>query len=201
VNPIAAIVLAGGASRRMGSPKALLDWNGETALDRWTRLLAAHFAPVIAVLGQYPERIREGIRHPERAVFVTNPDPDRGQLSSLQTGLAAVPDVCDGVAFTPVDFFAVQPGTLAMLADAWRRRADGTERVAPQWQGRHGHPVIVSQFIRRELLALPETAQAREVIHRYRPQTQWIDVADPGVVEDADDPESFALLRERTTQR
>jgi len=82
---IAAVILAAGASRRMGSPKALLEYQGQTFLNRLIRVLGEVCDPVIAVLGYHAEIIRaQAIGSVQ---FVVNPDPDRGQLSSLQTGL------------------------------------------------------------------------------------------------------------------
>ena len=86
VEVIAGIILAAGASSRMGTPKALLDYRGETFLDRLIRVLGAVCDPVIVVLGYHAEQIRAGVNG--RVQFVVNPTPTRGQLSSLQTGLA-----------------------------------------------------------------------------------------------------------------
>ena len=94
---IAAIILAAGASSRMGSPKALLEYRGETFADRLIRVLSGVCDPVIVVTGRHHKAIRAGVRG--KACFVVNPDPDRGQLSSLQRALAEVPAECGG------DFF------------------------------------------------------------------------------------------------
>ncbi|MCP5113563.1 MAG: NTP transferase domain-containing protein, partial [bacterium] len=111
---LAGLILAGGASRRMGEPKALLDIWGETFVDRLIRVLGAHCDPVVVVLGHEAERVRAGV---ERAAeFVINPAPGRGQLSSMQCGLRAVPGECDGVMFTPVDYPAVKESTVAAVA-------------------------------------------------------------------------------------
>src|SRR5262249_39848884 len=83
---IASVLLAAGASRRMGTPKALLDYRGETFLDRLIRVTGAVCDPVIVVLGHHAQEIRGRVK--SAAHFVVNPDPERGQLSSLQTALA-----------------------------------------------------------------------------------------------------------------
>ena len=88
---IAGIILAAGASSRMGSPKALLALDGETFLDRLIAAFEPHCAPVLVVLGFHAGRTRAGICRSGDVTFVTNPDPDRGMLSSLQCGLAEVP--------------------------------------------------------------------------------------------------------------
>src|SRR4029079_18049295 len=85
VEVIAGIILAAGASSRMGTPKALLDYRGETFVGRLVRVLQTTCNPVIVVLGYHADALRAGI--PAGAQVVVNPDPSRGQLSSLQTAL------------------------------------------------------------------------------------------------------------------
>ena len=197
-NRIASIILAAGASRRMGTPKALLDYRGETFLDRLIRVLGAVTDPVIVVLGHHAAQIRLGIR--SRAQFVINPDPERGQLSSLQTGLAALPPEPEGLAFIPMDCPAVGEDTVARLASAFLSRKAETLLVIPRYKdhgGQHrGHPVFAAREIAAEILALPADAQARDVIHAHIPRTQYVDVDDRGILADVDDPAAYRRLLE-----
>ena len=89
------IILSGGASRRMGTPKALLLIENETFLDRMIRLFSEVCDPVIVVLGHNAEQIRSEIQRASQVSFVVNPDPERGMLSSLQCGLEALPAAAD----------------------------------------------------------------------------------------------------------
>ncbi len=189
---IAGIILAAGASSRMGSPKALLDYRGETFIGRMTRVYAEVCDPVIVVLGYHAAATRAAI--PASAAVVTNPAPERGQLSSLQTGLAAMPSPLDGFLFAPVDSPAVEPATVTLLAEAFRRRDRATLFVIPRYHGKRGHPVFAAPEIAAEVLALPETGQARAVVHRHISQTQYIDVEDPGILTDVDDPAAYREL-------
>lgn len=191
---LAGLILAAGESRRMGSPKALLDFGGETFLDRLILTLGGSCCPVIVVLGCEPQRIRAGLRRADLATFVTNPDYQRGQLSSLQRGLAAVPPEAEGVLFTPVDYPAVRPSTIARIARRFQARQPDEWLVVPRSQGRHGHPVCLACDLIPEFLALADDAQARDVIHGHRKQTVYEDVDDAGILEDVDDPESYARL-------
>jgi molybdenum cofactor cytidylyltransferase len=190
---IAGLILAGGASRRVGSPKALLEYGGETFLDRLITALGAHCSPVIVVLGHDAERIRADCRRGGDVTFVLNPEPERGQLTSLQCGLRAVPAECEGVMFTPVDYPKVRDTTVAKLAAAVRGRT-AEKVIAPQSLGVHGHPVFVAKELIPEFLGLPESASARDVIHRWRDQTAYVEVDDGGVVRDIDNPESYRKL-------
>ena len=188
---IAGIILSAGASRRMGSPKALLKINGATFLDRLIQAFRAACDPLIVVLGYDAEHIRESI--PADATVVLNPDPARGMFSSLQCGLRALPPNIEAVIFTPVDYPAVRADTIAGLARAFRQSQAPITR--PRYRGERGHPVCISPGVMDELLELPVTAQARDVIHAYRPRTKYVDVDDPGILADIDLPEDYQRLQ------
>lgn len=190
---IAGIILAAGASSRMGSPKALLDYRGETFIQRLVRVLSAVCDPVIVVLGYQADALRPAV--PD-ATIVVNPAPERGQLSSLQTGLAALPPDAEGFLFTPVDSPAVEIATLERLAAEFHRREPATLLVIPRFEGKHGHPVFASRAIANELSALPLTAKARDVIHGHVADTLYIDVNDPRILADIDDREAYRRLSE-----
>ena len=175
---VSGIVLAAGASRRMGTPKALLDFHGETFVARLRRVLEPYCREVIVV-------------GPPEAAFaadVVNPNPERGMLSSLQCGLARVSADAEAVLWTLVDLPAVQPETVARVVDA---RPGERLRIA-RYTGKRGHPVWAS----RELL--PEIARAtgtpKDVILKYEQDIVYVDVDDPGVVLDADTPEEYLRL-------
>lgn len=185
---VAGLILAAGESRRMGFPKALLRYREETFLDRLAGLFAARCSPVIVVLGAEAERIRAG-GHPA-ATFVVNPNWARGQTTSMQCGLRAVPPEADGVLFTLVDHPAIAPATIDALLDGPRA---ALLRV-PRYHGRRGHPIWFSRDIVPEFLALPETGAARDVVRSHSAQTEFLDVDDPGILADIDDPEAYRGL-------
>ncbi len=177
----------------MGSPKALLEYRGETFIRRLVRVLSTVCDPVIVVLGYHADALRPAISD---ASIVVNPSPERGQLSSLQTGLAALPADAEGFLFTPVDSPAVEVATVERLAAEFQRRASTTLLVIPRFAGKRGHPVFATRAIASELSALPLTAQARDVIHGHLADTLYIDVNDPGILTDIDDREAYRRLSE-----
>jgi CTP:molybdopterin cytidylyltransferase MocA len=180
----------------MGTPKALLPLDGETFLDRLIRLFSeAAITPAITpivVLGHQAAQIQSGIQRGAQAAFVVNPDPERGMLSSLQCGLKAVPPEAEAVMFTPVDHPNLERSTLEKLIGHFKTARAPV--IVPAFQGEHGHPVLIARALIAELLALPATAQASDVIHRYRSETSYIPVDDPAVITDIDDRAAYAEL-------
>lgn len=187
----AGLILAAGESRRMGSPKALLDFQGETFLDRLIAGLSPFCDPVMVVLGCEAARVRAGIKRPGRARFIENPDFPSGQLSSMQCGLRALPADVSGVLFTLVDHPNVQPSTLAALLEPPRAAL-----AIPRYQGRRGHPMFIGPALIPEFLALPPEAQAKTVVARHLDRVRWVDVDDPGILDDVDDPAAYRRLLE-----
>ena len=184
----------------MGAPKALLELDGETFLDRLIAVFQPHCAPVLVVLGYDAGTIRSGIRRAGDVRFVLNPNPERGQLSSLQCGMKEVPEEADGVIFTPVDYPRVRPATVAALVEAFLTAPDKPAVVAPACQGRRGHPVCVARRLIPDFLALAEDSQARVVIHRNVDRTRCVEVDDPGILRDIDDPEAYRRLLNRDAE-
>jgi molybdenum cofactor cytidylyltransferase len=184
----AGLILAAGESRRMGSPKALLRYRDDTFLDRLVGLFAARCSPVIAVLGAEAERIRSSAHF--AATYVVNPNYARGQTTSMQCGLRAVPPEADGVLFTLVDHPAVLPATIDVLLAEPRT----TLLRVPRYHGRRGHPIWFSRDLIPEFLALPENGAARDVVASHAAQTEFLDLDDLGILADIDDPEAYRSL-------
>ncbi len=192
MNKIAAIILAAGASQRMGTPKALLEYRDETFVGRLVRVFAAACDDVIVVLGNHVEEIRPQV--PMRAKVVVNPAPERGQLSSLQTALIELPSDADGFAFIPVDCPAVAEETVARLAQMFTERDRETRFVIPRIGNKRGHPVLGDRRIADELLALQPRGEARTVVHAHVPNTAYLDVTDHGIFADIDTPDAYRRL-------
>jgi len=187
----AGLILAAGESRRMGTPKALLPYRNESFLDTLVGLLQDRCAPVIVVLGCAADQIRSAARR--AALFVENPHWAAGQTGSMQCGLRSVPPEAAGVLFTLVDHPAVRPQTL----DALLRAEPALLRV-PRYRGRNGHPIWFSRDLIAEFLALPHSAGARDVVRAHAGETTFLEVDDPGVLADIDDPAAYrALLEDR----
>ena len=184
---VAGLILAAGESRRMGSPKALLRYHGQTFLDTLIAFFAPRCSTVIVVLGAHAGEIREAVA--QDAVFVLNRDFLSGQTSSMQCGLRAVPGDAEGVLFTLADHPAISPSTI----DALLAEPRPLIRI-PRFDGRRGHPIWFSRALIQEFLALPASGAARDVVYSHAAETEYIDGNDPGVIADIDDPAAYRAL-------
>jgi molybdenum cofactor cytidylyltransferase len=197
-----AVILAAGESSRMGSDKALLSWPpqlaaalGETFLSAAIRLFSPHVDEVLVVAGKNAGALAP-IVYANGASLVVNPEPERGQFSSLKVGLQEVMNRGrDAAMVTLVDRPPVQAETLRMLEAAFERAtAQRKWAVIPQYQGKHGHPILLGRELLAELIKAPETSNAREVEHAHQNEIEYVPVDDPLVALNVDTPEQYAAL-------
>ncbi len=181
-----AIILSAGESRRMGRPKALLPLRDGTFLSVLAETLAKFCNPVLAVFGA-PGVMEQA---PGNVTPVANPRYQEGMLTSLQAGLRALPPV-ERVLFTLVDHPAIRPETVARLLQS------NALIAIPRCAGKRGHPVVVSAAIAAEFLREPAEAEVRAVINRYGPVIDYVEVDDPAIHDDVDDPALYAALLTR----
>ena len=192
---IAALILAAGESSRMGRDKATLGYGSSTFLETIVKALgAAGLERVAVVLGHHAEEIRQAMNL-GAAEVVINRNYRRGQTSSLQAGLKALkrPGL-EAVVVCLADHPAVSSETLRRLVDSFRESRAPV--VIPTYQGRRGHPVVMARELFEELDSLGPDAGANTVVRKYHGATQFVEVNDPGVLLDIDDPESYRRLTE-----
>lgn len=190
---IAGLILAAGESSRMGRDKALLDFRGQSFLETAvTTLKSACIAPVVVVLGHHAEEILRATDL-EAVQVVVNENYSLGQTSSLQAGLRAMADLeIEALILWLVDHPAVQSETvMKLIAEFQNSRAPV---IIPRYQRERGHPVLISRALFTELLELTPGDGANTVIRKHRDKTHWVEVDDPGVRKDIDDPESYRNL-------
>jgi molybdenum cofactor cytidylyltransferase len=190
---IAGLVLAAGESRRMGKDKALLEYHGQPFLDVvLENLRKAYVTPVIVVLGHHAEEVQRASHLPSELVMI-NPDYRTGQTSSLQAGLRAldVPEIA-GVLLCLVDHPAAGAAVMRQLVDAFA--ATSASVVIPVYQGQRGHPVLIGRNLFEELLALDPRKGANTVVRKYLDVTHFLEVEDPGVLLDIDEPGDYQAL-------
>lgn len=189
---IPAIVLAAGASSRMGRPKALLEIRNRTFVRTILDTLRdGGVADAVIVVRPGDDAVLEEVAAAGFGRAVTNPRPDEGQLSSLLVGLDAIdaPGV-EGVLVTLVDVPLVGAATIrALCARAAASRAPVLRAV---YRGRHGHPVIFKRALFEPLRRADPAIGAKAVIRAAL--VEDVEVEDAGVAEDVDTPDDYRRL-------
>jgi len=189
---LAGIILAAGASSRMGRDKALLSYQGSTFLNHIVFQFVSRLDPVVVVLGHHAEQIRAAIEPSPQLCVVVNDQYKLGMLSSLQEGIRALPDGIEAAMFTLVDHPAVEASTLDRLISE-RQRTDAPLLI-PRLGGRRGHPVIASRVVLDDMLRLPSDSSPKSVVRKHRERTLYVEVEDAGVLKDIDRPSDYAAL-------
>jgi len=192
------IVLAAGASRRMGRPKALLDFDGRVCLD--LVLDAVQFAgrPVV-VLGPNHEEIRSRVDL-DAVEVVLNLDAASGQTASLQAALSRLPAGADAFFFLPVDLPLLRAADVVGLLQS-RIANPGASLHIPSHAGRRGHPILCANALAAQFLALPPGASARDVVNRLPDRIAYVESAEPYVLMDMDTPEDYRRCLEAYRSR
>jgi molybdenum cofactor cytidylyltransferase len=199
------VILAAGESTRMGRDKALLPWPpnlaGSQAKTASGTLLSAAIEAlgrccdmVIVVAGKNETALRPVV-YGCGASLAQNPAPERGQFSSLQIGLHEVMSHGrDAAMITLVDRPPPNAATLRKLLDAFEKRDRNTWAVIPEFQGKHGHPIIIGREMIEVFLRSPATANAREIEHVNQPRIAYVPVDDSRVTVNINTPEDYAGL-------
>jgi molybdenum cofactor cytidylyltransferase len=199
----AGVILAAGASSRMGTDKALLPWppqaTGQPAsqdsfLSAAIRSFALSTDFVVIVTGRNADALAPVV-YANGASIVTNPEPDRGQFSSLQLGLHEVLNRGrDAAVITLVDRPPVAAATIEFLRAAFEAAPANIWAAVPEFSGQHGHPFIAGRELIEAFLRAPVTDNARDIERRHQEQIQYVTVDDPCVALNINTPEDYAVL-------
>ncbi|HEX5434540.1 MAG TPA: nucleotidyltransferase family protein [Candidatus Angelobacter sp.] len=191
----AGVILAAGASSRMGRDKALLPWQGGTFLSAAIQALQRETDFVIVIAGQNASTL-EPVIYANAAFLVVNPHPELGQMSSLQRGLEEVLNRGrDAAVITLVDRPAPSPQTIRRIKEAFLAAGDNFWAAVPDYSGKHGHPVVVSREMIEAFLRVPATSSARDVEHAHQQHMLYVSVDDPMVAINVNTEEDYEKLR------
>ena len=186
---ISALLLAAGESRRMGSFKQLLIFEGKTFVERCAdELLASAVGEVIVVTGHREADVRRAVGgRPVR--FAHNADYKLGMSYSLKRGLAAVTDGADAVLIALVDQPQITTAIFDEVIDTYRNHRPLL--VVPSYAGRNGHPIIVDMKLREEVLAMDPEQGLRRVVRAHAGDTIHVEVGTDLILKDFDYPEDY----------
>jgi molybdenum cofactor cytidylyltransferase len=195
--PLAAVILSGGESRRMGVPKALLAYRGKTFVEHLLEVTRhARVGMTCIVVGAHVSEIRERLSA-HAAEIVVNADWAKGQLSSIQAGIRSLPEnATAGMILCPVDHPIVSAALVAKLIAEFD--SSGKEIVVPTYQGRRGHPVIFRVSLYQELLEASPKVGARQIVWAHAPDVGEVATEEEGVVLNINDPATLDRALGRT---
>ena len=207
------VLLAAGEGARMGGmAKCLIRLDGEPLIRRSLRAVhEAGAAAVVVVTGYYAEAIEAEVRAAaaETAHIVRNPDPARGQGSSVGIGLSALcgddaggqANDVEAVIIALADQPLVGRAEIIELLEGFRRRPQGTDVVYPMVRGQRGNPVVLSVALARQLLASGQAGAVRKFIDAHPAQVHQLLTDAEAFITDLDTRDDIAAFEARTSAR
>jgi molybdenum cofactor cytidylyltransferase len=186
---LAAVILSGGASRRMGSPKALLAYQGRPFLEHLVDVtkhpkigvrrivLGADAAPIAKEVSLAPDEV------------VINKDWEKGQLSSIHAALRSLPAGTEGILLCLIDHPLISSALIDDLIEAFYKSQKPI--VIPLYEGRRGHPLIFSAALYDELLRAPMETGARAVVWAHTNDIAEIPTSEEGCILNLNDPDTM----------
>ena len=189
---VSAVVLAAGASRRMGTPKQLLRIGAETILERTlNNVRASDAAEIVLVLGHAAESVEKAIST-EQVRVVHNPDYQEGMGTSLRTGLAAVSADAIAAIIVLADQPFVRPETFNRLITCHRETRP--QIIIPMYQGFRGNPVLLDRSVFPEIKGLSGDVGCRAIFGDHTEGIRKLPVDDAGILLDIDSRSDFETL-------
>ncbi len=187
------IVLAAGASTRLGQPKQLVKLNGRPVLHTVvSNAVAVAGHSVTVVLGAHAQDLTRLLAHSSASVIV-NRHWEEGLASSLRYGLAAAPPACAAALVMLGDQVAVTADDLKRLIGAWK--GEDSVIAASVYQGHVGVPAIFPRWCFSELRELRGDRGARVILERHAHRLAHVPM--PNAAIDLDTPEDLAALTEK----
>ena len=173
----------------MGSPKALLDYQGRPFLEH---LLEAMRHPKIGetrvVLGAHAKAIHNKLKL-DPATVVINSEWEKGQLSSIQAAIRSLPSSTDGIIICLIDHPLISAALVGQMIHQYYE--SGKQIIIPTYHGKRGHPIIFSSSLYDELLEAPLEIGARAVVWNHANEILEMPTEEEGVVLNLNDPDTL----------
>ena len=186
---LAAVILSGGASSRMGSPKALLAYQGRPFLEHLLEVtLHPQIGPRRVVLGADAEPIAKAINLKADEIVI-NAEWEKGQLTSIQAALRSLPPSTDGILLCLIDHPLISAALIQELIERFYK--SGKPIVLPIYEGRRGHPLIFAASLYDELLRAPLETGARAVVWAHSREVEEVRTNEEGCVLNLNDPDTM----------
>ncbi|UCH34591.1 MAG: nucleotidyltransferase family protein [Armatimonadota bacterium] len=183
------MVLAAGSSRRFGSPKLLMPFGDSTVVASVVSAVAvAGVVPIIVVAGADAAAIASALA-PTGAQIVRNPYPERGMVSSIRVGVAALPAALSRFLIALGDQPRIRAEAISYLIRAHQDSGKGIG--FPTYRGKRGHPLILDLIYREAILALTDDQTLRDLVHAHLDDSIEVECDSDAVVSDMDTREQY----------
>lgn len=189
-----AIILAAGSSRRMGSQKLLMPYDGATIIETVVdQVLNSQVSEVVVVLGADHDKVKQALG--ERPVkYCLNTNHDKGMFSSVICGLRSLPEEAGAVLIYLGDQPGIPPSVTNAVIEAYNEELYGI--VIPVHNHRRGHPLLVDLKYRKEIEKLDLEQGLRALRHYFPQDVLEVEVDEPGILVDIDTPEDYKKATE-----
>jgi len=197
---ICAIILSAGCSSRMGVQKLLLPFGDKKVITHIVdQLLASKIDKVYVVVGYQEKRVSKELSG-RTVSIVINPNYKSGMLSSVRSGLRAIPQQCRTVLVALGD----QPSITTKLIEQMLQSFTATKKqiLVPLYHGKRGHPILFSAVYQNEILTHYDKIGLRGLLRAHHDDIFELSVSASGVLSDMDCPEDYqrelALFKKNT---
>jgi molybdenum cofactor cytidylyltransferase len=190
---VSAIILAAGRSQRMGQPKMVLPWGKTTVLGRVIEVFfKSGILSLLVVTGgdrEVVEREVSRLKNDYPVTSVYNPDYEKsGMLSSILTGLSAIPRNTEAVLIGLGDQPQVEIATVKNILDLFDQKRQGI--IIPSYNHRRGHPILLDSAKVQELRAYKPDSTLRDFLNSHQGEISYLTAA-ISVLQDLDTPQDY----------
>lgn len=183
---VTGVILAGGKASRMSENKMLLQYKNKPIIYHTIKSMITYCNKITIVTGFYQNEYIEVLKNFKNVEVVHNNRHEQGMFSSVK---CAIDRINSDIFLIPGDYPLVKENTYKKLLDG-----DGPIRV-PVFNGRRGHPIFISQKLLQNLKN--EDISSNLKVWRDKHKVHYIEVADPGIIEDIDTKLDYQKLIER----
>jgi molybdenum cofactor cytidylyltransferase len=192
---IAGVILAAGASMRMGQAKLLLPWRGKPIIQYAVNAaLDSGLNPVLVITGKYHDEIVQALTN-TRVTFVKNDAWLEGQSSSVRTGIEVLPQDTLAVVFLLGDQPMIPTSAISLLVKHYLGAQTRPLVLAPTVNGKRANPVLFDRAVFPDLKLLKGDEGARQIFTQFPPTL--IEMDEPGLLLDIDSPDDYIKLNQR----
>lgn len=189
------IIVAAGKTSRKNEPYSLLKIGSITAIKRIVlSFQQVEISPIVVITGYRAEEIEHDLAD-YGVIFLRNQQYENSQMfDSAKIGLDFLQNKCDQVIFNPVNIPMFTPETIKKLMEC------GEKLISPSYQGKSGHPLLVSSELIPKILKYDGDMGMRGAIQNIGLERKWMDIEDEGILQDTDDIDRLDQLLEKHNQ-